>query len=743
MLSTVRHISSHIVLLAVFTVVSWAQTGDIRGVVTDSTNGERIPFATVQIRSINRAAATNINGFYLISNVPTGSHEVQVSSIGFKRGAKKVVVGLGDRAAADFALAPEPVEVSEVVVTEKAKRELTEINTSVHVLESRDIKAMPVVLQEDIFRAIQILPGIVSTSDVNAHFYVRGGGGDQNLILLDGMRIYNPFHAFGIFSIFDSDIIKTTEVYTGAFPPGYGDRLSSVVNMTTRDGKASGLAGKASLNFVSGKVQVEGPASDQFRWLFSGRKSLFGNSITRAFHKDMPVSFYDWFFKFKREEHESEAQLGVEMFQSGDDLHSVRSTDPDYSWRTSALGITASGLVDDRLFVDAIGFRSIFEAARVAKDGSQTTPMSTKIEEAGVRANATYYTDSHNLYFFGFEFNFPFTEFNLINNGGYLRNVKGSTASVSTWIRYQATIDRLKLDGGLHFDIGSLFTRVAGAEVIQPRINASYALDESMKLKASFGRFTQQFITVNNEDDVISIFDAWIQVPEELRAEQADHYVLGFDVNLAQSLSTTVQVYYKNFRTLVSYNRDKVDQADPDYVNSKGRAFGAEFLVRYGVPELDCYAAYTVSRSEIDASGLVYPPRYDRLHTLNILAVWHAGDALDATAHWEFGSGFPYSQTIGYYDRLRFGSAFNSGWVGETGTPYIRIGEKNAARLPAYHRLDLSVTYRFTLAAVKSSLGFHFINVYDHQNVFYFDRKTGQQVDMLSFFPSLTLGAEF
>lgn len=170
-----------------------------------------------------------------------------------------------------FSLALKAVQMSEVIVTDRARRQLTEIQTSVQILEQRDIHAVPMAAQEDVFRSIGMLPGIVSTSDVSSQFYVRGGAGDQNLILLDGMKIYNPYHAFGIYSIFDSDILKTTEVYTGAFPAEYGGRLSSVVNMTTRDGGAKSISGRANINFLSSKLELDGPAMPGVTWLVNAR----------------------------------------------------------------------------------------------------------------------------------------------------------------------------------------------------------------------------------------------------------------------------------------------------------------------------------------------------------------------------------------------------------------------------------------------------------------------------------------
>ncbi len=259
----------------------------------------------------------------------------------------------------------------------------------------------------------------------------------------------------------------------------------------------------------------------------------------------------------------------------------------------------------------------------------------------------------------------------------------------------------------------------------------------------SYGHFSQNMITINNEDDVISIFDTWIQIPDELKSEQADHYVLGVDGNVVPELSLSLQTYYKRYGSLVTYNKDKVDARDPDYVNATGNSYGAEMLARYGISIVDFYGAYSLSRAQITSQGLTYAPRYDRLHNVNLLAVFHPLENIDVSFRWEFGSGFPYSQTTGYYDRLRLSNFYLTPFAFETGTPYISIGAKNAARLPSYHRLDFSATYQFQLFSLRGRAGVNIINVYDHKNFFYFDRKTGQQINMLPFFPTATLELEY
>lgn len=292
-----KHLYPRLILCFSFPILLFAQQVDIRGVVTDSTSGERLPFVNVMIQGTSKGAATNINGFYLIPSVSPGTYQIVASAVGYRKHLRTVSIKGDVPVTLNFHLNLTSVELEEIVVTESSKRELNEISTSVHVMDQRDLKMAPATVQTDVFRAIQILPGISSTSDVSSQFYVRGGAGDQNLILLDGMKMYNPYHAFGLFSMFDSDIVNTTEVYTGAFPPGYGGRLSSVVNLTTKDGNKTGITAKGNLNFLSTKFQIEGPALENGRWIVNGRKSLFSRSLKNFFQEDVPVSFFDFFVK--------------------------------------------------------------------------------------------------------------------------------------------------------------------------------------------------------------------------------------------------------------------------------------------------------------------------------------------------------------------------------------------------------------------------------------------------------------
>ncbi len=716
-----------------------AQTTDVYGVVIDSLTKQRIPFTNISVVGTLRGAAANNLGFYLIPKLPPGTYEISASSIGYIKGVKTVVVREGKSVELNFELSPIPIQSEEVLVTAPRRRlEIETKTTSVHVLERQDLKQVPVAGQQDLLQSLKILPGIVSTSDVSSRFYVRGGAGDQNLFMFDGIRIYYPFHALGIYSVFSPEVVDNVEVYTGAFPPGFGGKLSSVVNITARDGRADRLAGRANANFLSSEFEIEGPAISKSSFVINARKSISSQTFGNIVGQDVPLSFYDLTAKL------STQPGGVQKFDvtyltSGDNLKSRNPAEPNYSWRNNGIALSGSGLPSERMFVNWLVYLSSYTANRDESVSGNVTAASTSVKEQGLRANATVYTGPQDLYYFGFDFSFPTLDYSFVNRLGLKQIIQSSLLEVSAWARYSTTIGPMTIDGGLHAEIGSLFDGGDVLREIQPRVNASYLVIGTWRAKASFGRFSQRMLTVGNEDDVISIFDAWIRVPRELKPQQADHYVVGISGNLTEQASVNIETYYKRYNSLIVYNRDKIDASDPDYIQGEGNSYGAEVTLRSHSQYVDLYGAYSLSYAKTNNGGFVYFPRYDRRHHLNLMAIGHPLRGLTTTVRWEFGSGFPFSQTVGYFDRLSLDNALPGQFENETGSPYIMLGPKNAARLPAYHRMDISVVYTVRVIGLEVNVGADFLNVYNNKNIFYFDRRTGQRVNMLSFYPSATL----
>jgi hypothetical protein len=732
------------VLTALFCLVSVmvGQKSDIRGVVSDSASGEKIPYATVRIVELSRGSVTNNNGFYLIAGIPPGVYTVSAHSIGYPNQSRQVTIRGGGPVTVNFGLSSAPVELMGVEVIGGRKSEISEISTSTHVLSQTDISHVPVIGQGDLFRSIQILPGVVSTADVSSKFFVRGGGGDQNLILLDGLKIYNPFHAFGLFSIIDPEIVKSTEVYTGGFPAGFGGRLSSVVNIITEDGNNTTFKGKAGLNFLSGSLQLEGPLPNNNSWIVSMRRSLFDDSYNKFLRNPPPISFYDLFAKAKFGGG-IYGNYSANIFISQDDIVSPSPDEPDHFWNTTAASLKISDLLQDRVYYETIISVNNFSISRNAKNSLLIQPAQSSIRDISIRTDLTMYTESEDLYFLGFEVSGIRYFFEYTTASKKRIAVDKSNGEFWSWFRYRTRIGKIGLDIGLHSDLIGLVSASELTTAFQPRMNISYTFDNEWRLKGSYGIFTQRLMTLTNEDDIVSLFEAWIMVPKEDQPQKASHYTIGLEGNIFSELSASVQYYLKNYSSLALYNRDKKFASDPDYMRGTGRAYGIETMVRYSFSAVDLYLAYTWGKTEVSIGSYTYPPRYDRRHNLHLLGIVRVWDNIECSVKWELGSGYAYSQTIGLYQRLTLSGLGRDSFVDETGSGYLIIGDKNAARMPAYHRMDITMTYRFHFSLLAGETGVSIINAYDNRNILYYDRKTSQTITMLPFFPAAFVRVEF
>ncbi|OGU26782.1 MAG: hypothetical protein A2X66_06730, partial [Ignavibacteria bacterium GWA2_54_16] len=665
----------------------------------------------ITVQSTNRGAASNSVGFYLIPKLPPGIYEVSASVMGYVRAFKKVTLKPGESSELSFQLAQTAIETQEVVVQGSKKHVHTDAGTSVHVLDKQDIKMIPGVAQQDLLHALQIVPGIVSTSDVSSRFYVRGGSGDQNLFLLDGMKVYYPFHALGIYSVFNANLVDNVEVYTGAFPPGFGGRLSSVVNIVTRDGRSDRFSTRTNINFLSAEAEAEGPAFENSSWLLDIRKSLFSQTLSHIVGQHLPVSFYDGIFKLSAQPGGMQ-KFDLTVLSSGDNLISTSAAEPDYHWRNNGFSISGSHLPTDRVFVQWILYGSIYSAERNAKSAIDITSASTSVKHFGLRTTATVYAGPKDMYYFGFEFGEPWLSYRFFNRMAIPMDLGSSFIEFSGWVRYQAQIERLQLDVGLHAELGPLLEGGGVTRELQPRINLCLELNGGWKAKASYARFTQRMLTVGNEDEVMSIFEGWIKVPVYLPSEQADHFVAGFSGNVGPSIFVNSEAFYKSYGSLIVYNWDKANVTDPDYIQGTADSYGIEVMARSSYSYVDFYGAYSLSWAQINNRGMTYYPRYDRRHHLNLMAVARPFKSFSATLRWEFGSGFPFSQSVGYIMRPSLDDALPGRFEFGSATPYMLLGPKNAARLPSYHRLDANIAYDTRIADLDISLGVDLFNVY-------------------------------
>jgi len=711
--------------------------GSLRGFVTDSTNGEQISYANVVIKGSRFGSTTNNRGYYYIPSIPVGKHTVLISFMGYQTREIEVIITKDEIIQLNVKLSPVPVQMQELSVFGQRTAKENETDIGLEKITPKQIEMQPQGLEADIFKYIQSSSGVSSTGDVTSKYYVRGGGSDQNLLLLDGVAVYNPFHALGIFSVIDPDMINVMEFYKGGFPAELGGRLSSIVNIVTKDGNRNRFSGSASGSFISGKVSLEGPVPDG-SFMLTGRKSYFTKILKKYLdNKDAPFDFYDLSFKVNYSN--PDWQNGKFVFHTFISNDGINNDDPlreDYTVQNKLFGLNWYQIWSSPLFSNLSLSISKYHA-QVFPNLSDAKPRKNDVLDATANMDFTYIYPSKDEFRFGLQSTYLNTDLALTNLLGTKTDISKNGSMIRAYSNYKfLRYDNVGLDIGLRMNFLSISKR--GPFMLEPRINFMFKPIPTLAVKAAFGRYSQEITTLSNENEVISIFEPWVIVPEYLDPPEATHYILGFENFFTENISLSVEGYYKVLSHLMDINPRKYSAKDDDYINVNGKAYGVESQLKYQNSFMFFQVSYSLSKAEKDVGGKIVIPRYDIRNILNIMISFDAGKNWGFNAAWSFNTGMPFTPIAGFYDRLEISpTSLNSNYI-----PVTYWADRNIGRLPVYHRLDLSITKSFEVGITKFTVGANVINVYNRKNIFYFHKDTGEKVYMLPFLPSLTLKAE-
>jgi hypothetical protein len=608
-------------------------------------------------------------------------------------------------------------------------------------ISAREIKLAPVNTEADMFRVVQMSTGVTTTGDVTARYYVRGGGGDQNLLLVDGVTIYSPFHALGVLSVVDPEVISGLEFHKGGFGPELGGRLSSIMNVQTRDGNRNRFAGSAQMSLLTGKVSIEGPLPSG-SFLVAARKSMFPQLLRRFLRvSDSPFNFYDLSFKanYTNPALGDNSTITAHGFLSADEVSNDDPFKEDYSVRNTAIGIDWSKIWQSPLHSTVRLAFSGFDA-EVLPNASNAVPRSNTVRDVTVSMDAAYVYDSRDELQFGAATKFLRTTYTLENLLRLQRSIDERAWDITMYVNYHfLRWESFGLDIGMRVRPQQL--AAYGPIIFEPRFRASYGPLPTLVFRVAAGWYSQEVTTLMDESDVISIFEPWVIVPSYLRASDAAHFVAGFEFDLSDRFTWEVEAYYKPMFNLIETNDRKFTSSSFDYENVTGTSRGIECSFKYQSDAVFLQAGYTLSKAELTVGGVPYIPRFDVRHILNLTAGVEWEDGWLVSAFWSLHSGLPFTPIAGFYDRvvLTPDSPINVFNPAEAVTAW---GDRNSQRLPAYHRLDLSCSKRWTLDPLRLTVGVSVINVYDRKNIFYLDRTTGDNVYMLRCAPSAFVKVE-
>lgn len=774
---------------------SWAQKFTISGYIRDGASGESLIGANVWDRNSSSGTSTNAFGFYSLT-LPADSVRLLTSYVGY--GPQQISFSLEKDTVINFSLAGDAL-LDEIVISAQDADKIQEISQMSSIsVPLEQIKNLPALLGEvDVLKTLQLLPGVQSGNEGTSGLYVRGGGPDQNLILLDGVPVYNASHLFGFFSVFNADAINHVELIKGGFPARYGGRLSSVIDISMKEGNMKEFHGEGSIGLVASKLTLEGPIiNDKTSFIVSGRRTyidLLARPLIRAqTDGDETVGYYFYDLNAKLNHRFSDrdrlylsAYLGDDRFyaryrgdyevQEGIRLQDENEAGLNWGNLTSALrwNHTYTPKLFSNLTLTYSRYRFNiseeyrneiydFEEQQVEVDQGLSRYLSG-IEDLGAKIDFDYLPSPRHFVRFGgsaihhtfrpgalnirFEDNFAEDALDTLIGSQQTRAVE-----LFTYIEDDFELSsRLKINAGLHL---SAFL-VNGEQYVslQPRIAARYLISDEMSLKASYVQMAQ-FIHLLTNSGIGLPTDLWVPATEQIKPQRAQQFALGIARNLPGKFELSLEGYYKDMYNLIEYKEGaSFINVNQDWQTKvavgDGRSYGAELLLQKKEGRTTGWLGYTLSWTDRQFAelnfGKRFPYKYDRRHDLGIALVHKWREKIDLSMSWVYGTGNAVSLPTAVY-RGR------NEWDGNINESVYYYGDRNSYRMRAFHRLDASITFNKKTRWGERDWVLGIYNVYSRRNPFYIYLQEGfadgeesrfRQVSLFPIIPSFSYRFKF
>ena len=693
-----------------------AQSTIISGFISDSSSGEALIGANVILQETGQGMATDMNGYYVIQDILPGDYVLMVSYVGFSLRKEKLTITEGESIKLNIALLEEVVELSQVEVTAEQLQRKANIQPSKINLSPRMMKAAPALAEPDLFRTIQALPGVLTTSEFSTGLVIRGGNTDQNLILLDGVTVYNPSHLGGIFSNFIVDGVKEAELIKGAYNAEYGGRLSAVLNIISREGNQKKFEGKANLSLLSAQTTLEGPFY-KGAWVLSGRRTYF-DQIFKNNPNIPPYYFYD-IQSHVYSDITAKDRLSLSFYNGIDDLL-FGTFGLAGRWGNSTLSTQYRRVFSEKLIGNFLYANSLF-FTEFGLGGSNGLNSDNQIDDATVAVNFSWFKSSENTVKFGAQ---------LKNLGFLYTNTFGDSLQfkIETKPKEFASYAKLKyspsekfiLEPGVRINMYNVYSDSIFPDL---RLGMKYLLNDDRYLNFSLGNY-HQFIATFQDDYNPTILDQWIAVDNSIAPAKSSQIVLGYEEYLNNLYKLQFEGYYKDIKNLFTFeeSRATTDEAVSDSVlsdivtPSNGYAYGLELFAQKMSGRLSGWLAYTFSVSRKSMNSIFYDKSeeyynsWDRTHSFSALGNYIFNNKWDMNWKLSLQSGQAYTPIIGYYNQI----------LPESPDEVFRTipGTRNSARYSPYSRLDLGFVYHTKIFGSKMDIYVQIINVFNRKNTF-------------------------
>jgi hypothetical protein len=700
------------------------ENASINGYVKDSKSEETLVGATVYLTNTKNGAFSNKLGYFSINNILEGAYTLKISMVGYETFEEKITLKKRQNLRKDIMLKPLAVLTDEVSVIADREVEGRQISISKVNIPVAQIKEIRIGGESDVFRTIQYLPGVLTSSQLSSGLYIRGGSPDQNLVLLDGATVYNPSHLFGFISTFNSDAIKDVELIKGGYPAEYGSRLSSVLNITQKDGNRNKFEGIASLGIISSKASLEGPIGNG-SWCLSGRRTYF-DLIKGAIDTDPKNPIPDFGF------YDLNAKI-VQDFGNNDKVFLSGFISKDnFDYEGSGFNINMfmgnqSGslkwthIFGEDLFSTVQLTGSNYNNGMKEDMSGYVININNEISDYTIKSNLEWFLSDISTVTSGLEItNFIFK---------YDQNFSGDSQGAETGTNEGGKMNLVYQDwvysafSQINNKITDLVSLQLGLRVsywdyskytnFDPRISIRWQIADEMAIKASWGMFHQYLRLAGDEN--FSLFDTWLPTDKTVDPSKAIHYILSFETKPIDDIDFNFDVYYKDLQNISEVKKTNLGGKDVKdvFFSGSGYAYGAELFLQKKIGKFAGWIGYGLGwvSAKFDSinDGAEFRPKYDRRHDLKIVCQYQFSET------WNFGATFMFQSGQSYTGAT---SRIQTGMPGD-GYGYGKIipSQRYGLRLPPSHQLNVNVGYTTSVWDLPFKINLDIFNVYSRKDI--------------------------
>jgi len=778
-----------VLLLSINSLV-FSQKFTLSGTIKDATNGEDLVGVNIIVSDLNGVGTTtNAFGFYSIT-LPKGNYTILYSFIGMREISAKITLEKNIRKNIELNYNSEQIE--EVVISgEMENRNIISTEIGVTTLEMKEIEMIPVIFgEQDILKTMQLMPGVKSAGEGNSGFFVRGGGADQNLILLDGAPVYNASHMLGFFSVFNSDAIKDVKLYKGSAPAEFGGRLSSVMDIKMKEGNLKNISVNGGIGLISSRLTIESPIiKNKGSFIISGRRT-YADMFLKLSNKETlnksRLYFYDLNLKANYRIGANDriflsGYFGRDNFGFSDVF--------GFDWGNTTGTLRWNHIFNEKLFSNTTFIYSNYNYKINIKDG--LVQIGSEIEDFNFKQDFDYFLNNNNKLKIGgniMNHTFKPGDIEVREESGFNSSSFQNLYSIESALyisNEQKITQNINIDYGLRY---SNFTQIGPGNILSynnygdiidtnvykrneivvsynglsPRISANFILNKQNSIKTALSRNYQYLHMLSNSTSGTPL-DVWMPSSNNIKPEIADQISLGYFRNFSDNLfEFSTEIYFKNIQNALDYKTGAEvtlnEFAEGQLLFGKGRAYGIEFFLKKRKGKLTGWLSYTLARSEIKLDeingGDWYPTHQDRTHDISIVAMYQITERLNISSAWVFYTGNAVT--------------FPSGKYIYEGVIYNLYSERNGNRMPNYHRMDIGVTLnsknkktvlnaetgetQTILKKFNSSWNFSVYNVYMRENAYSIsfeqsdtnpNRTEAIQLSLFKIIPSITYNFNF